>query len=81
MFGYESLIEIRDLELFLYDGPETVEQVYDGNDRFSAEHPRRRHHRDNCAQCNEMNDNIWYSYKVNIETNSIEYNLIQTGDK
>lgn len=81
MFGYESLIEIRNLELFLYDGPETVEQIYDVNDRFISAHPRRRHHKDNCAQCHEINDNIWYSYRVNVETNSIEYNVNPTEEK
>ena len=76
MFGYDSLIDIRDLELFLYDGPETAEQVFERNDSFSADHKRRRYHKDRCVLCEKAeSEDLWYSYSIDVKTNTIEYHM------
>jgi hypothetical protein len=75
MFSYESLIDIRDLEIFLFEGPETVEQVYETNDNFSYNHSRRRDQKDNEDEPSEDSDNsaIWYSYYIDSKSGEIVY--------
>ncbi len=77
MFSYDSLIEIRKLEAFLYEGPEMVEQLYERNDNFSSMPMRRRNRieRDLISDYQSNESEILYSYFIDPTTNDIVYNL------
>ena len=36
MFGYDSLIDLRNFESFLFEGPEIAEQIFERDDSFNA---------------------------------------------
>ncbi len=42
MFGYDSLIDIRNFESFIFEGPEVAEQVFETNDNFVIAKPLRK---------------------------------------
>ena len=75
MFTRGCFSSIRELEAFVYDGPETVEQIYERDDSFHAFHPRRRESATNGALDSEDQSEIWYWYRFDPETNEIDYKL------
>jgi len=69
---------IRGLEAFVYEGPETVEQIYERDDFFQALHYRRRDRdtsaRDEDDATAEVTD-VWYWYRVDPVTNDVVFEM------
>ena len=74
MFDKSCYSNIRDLEAFLYGGPETVEHVYEREDNFQALHIRRRG-TEEISQSDSTQCALWYSAKVNQDNGQIEYEI------
>lgn len=73
MYTWECLNRIRRMEALLYAGPETVEQVFERDDRFSNPHARARQSSDsdtrtdtNYSDCKE-----WYCERLDPATGKL----------
>ena len=60
MFGYDSLIDLRNFESFLFEGPEIAEQIFERDDSFSAKPLRRRGNSFNSSKV-DIDETIVYS--------------------
>lgn len=76
MFSQLSLEQIRDMEAFLYGGPETVEQIYESSDNFQAIHVRKRE--PNGVESSKLfTEEVWYRYKFDEDKGDFIYELPQ----
>ena len=73
MFSRYCFNQIRDLESFLYGGPETVEQVFEREDSFQAHHSRRRENTPNEPSPSVAEHLVWYKYRYDPENGNVVY--------
>lgn len=72
MFGYKTLEDIRDLEVFL------LGDSYLKNTKNSDAIPKKETFVQNIRNYFTGNSNVWYTYKYDNKTNTIKYSLPRT---
>lgn len=66
MNSWRQFRKISQLDNCLYGGPEIAEQVFEREDSFSADHPRRRQFRKSFLhlepqEAHKSDSNVWYT--------------------
>lgn len=73
MFSRHCYTKIRRLEALLYEGPETVEQVFEREDRFQSQHVRRRSLDMVFYDIKSQESNLLYTITYDEEQDELKY--------
>ena len=72
MFGYDSLIDLRNFESFLFEGPEVAEQIFERDDSFNTPPLRKRSIALNSSKSgNDIDERIVYSCVYDKESDQV----------